>query len=284
MEQEQFSLAFAEQLAELSPAQQRRQILATNGAAFSQYGVSLTPDEAAMIAAAGREAAAAEQLVLLDEGITPRLIHWFLPSGYLGGANYAATVASLTEAFYRIRGGLQSLCDSAGDPGCMLSDNAILDYMYQFYVSPGCAGDIGEMLRCVQRLIVPAMYRLIAKRAKSRSKQRQAQGDPVQALLYADLLAAEQAESALEEQAEEEAYDYAYRAGVRRDCFGNFEADYDFDYAEQTRGTFTEELAEALQRNPEFLIPSAEKEAEWADQAERWAEEDARAAGEEDAQ
>ncbi len=69
-----FPLLFTEQLAALAPARQKAQVLATNRAAMGSYGIQLTPDEAAMIVAAGREAVRAEGLVLFGGGITPRLI------------------------------------------------------------------------------------------------------------------------------------------------------------------------------------------------------------------
>ena len=279
-----FSLMFSEQLAVSAPAEQRQQILATNSAAFQSYGVSLTRDEAEMIAQTGRDAVSAAGLVPVGGSIIPRLIRWFLPSGYLAGAHYAQNIAGLTEAFYRLRGEMQELCGRAADPDCMLSDNALLHYMYQFYVSPTCSGDIAEMLTEAERILLPAMRRLLDSRAAEKKRQnRSAAGDPVTAALYADMIAQERAESALEQEADEEAYDYAYRTEMTRDCFGNYDADYRGESAFRTRGTFAEELTDALRQNPAFLLPSAAMEAEWADRVEQWAEEDAAAGREEDA-
>lgn len=276
-----FSLMFSEQFAVAAPAEQRRQILATNQAAFRQYGITLTQDEAEMIAQTGREAVSAAGLVAVGGSIVPRLIHWFLPSGYLSGQNYAQNVANLTEAFYRLRGALQEL--TAGDPSLMLSDNALLYYMYQFYVSPTCSGDIDEMLAQAERILLPAMRRLLERQAAEKKQSgQQSAGDPVTAALYADLIEQERAESEMEQASEEEAYDYDYRTGMVRDCFGNYEADYSRP-DDVSRGTFAEELAAALRARPEFLIPSAAMEAEWEDRAEQWEEADAKAGGEEDA-
>lgn len=278
-----FSLMFSEQLAGLTPAEQRQHILATNHAAMQSYGIALTRDEAEMIAQTGREAVSAAGLVPVGGSIIPRLIRWFLPSGYLAGQNYAQNIARLTEAFYRLRGELQEV--TAGDPSLMLSDNALLDYLYRFYVSPTCSGDIDEMLAQAERILIPAMRRLLDLRtAEKKQQDHAAAGDPVTAALYADLIAQERAESALEQEADAENYDYEYRTGMTRDIFGNYDADYREETAMRTRGTFAEELTAALSFRPDFLMPSAEKEAEWADRAEQWAEEDAAAEGEEDAQ
>ena len=88
-----FSLMFSEQLAGLTPAEQRQHILATNHAAMQSYGIALTRDEAEMIAQTGREAVSAAGLVPVGGSIIPRLIRWFLPSGYLAGQNYAQNIA-----------------------------------------------------------------------------------------------------------------------------------------------------------------------------------------------
>ena len=58
---------------------------------------------------------------------------------------------------------------------------------------------------------------------------------------------------------------------MHRDMFGGYLRDYVQDPAEQhSRGTFAEELEEALRRNPAFLLPSARQEAEWAQKTEDW--------------
>lgn len=277
-----FSLAFSGNLTGITPVQQQNRVLAAGREAFSEYGIRLTQEDAAMIVSAGKEALDAQQLVLTGPDIAPKLIHWFLPSGFLAGAHFAEETAALVSAFYRLRGELQTVCDSAGDTGCMLSDNAILDYMYQFYTSPQCSGETDAMLAAAERLLVPAMHRLLSQRAAERRRRREsAGGDAVTRALYADLIAEEETESALEAEQEAEEYDYAYRGGMRRDVFGNYEHDYEYDYAEHSRGTFAEELEIMLRKNPAYLIPSAAQEAEWEEQAERWA--DADAAGEEDA-
>ena len=276
----EFSLAVTGQFSGLTAAQQQARILAAGQEAFSEYGIRLTQEDAQMIADAGKAARDAQQLVLTGPDIAPKLIHWFLPSGYLAGAHFAADTAALVTAFYRLRGELQSICDSAGNPDCMLSDNAILDYMYQFYTSPQCGGDPELMLAEAERLLVPAMHRLLAQRADEKKRRSaSAGGDAVTRALYADLIAAEEAESALEQEQEAEEYDCAYRGGMRRDVFGNYEHDYEFDYAEHSRGTFAEELAVMLRKNPEFLLPSASQEAEWDALTEQWEEADSAGEG-----
>ena len=58
---------------------------------------------------------------------------------------------------------------------------------------------------------------------------------------------------------------------MHKDMFGNFTRDYVQDPFEQhTRGTFAEELEEALRRNPALLLPSPAQEAEWIRMTEEW--------------
>lgn len=272
-----FSLSLQEPLTAISPAQQRAEILAVNSTSGAEYGLRLTPEQAAEILSTGEQAMRQAGLIQFGSGITPRLIHWFLPSGFLG-EDYAAQIAALTEAFYQIKGSLQELYDDAGDHECMLSDNAILDYMYRFYTSPVCAGDVTEMLRRTQDALYRTMSRLLSNRASERfRKQQPTDADPELALLYADRLIDPDDElSALEEAYGREHYDFLYREHMHQDVFGNFLGDYGAQ-GFITRGTYGEELAEVLEDHPEFLLPSADQEAEWADRVEQWEEADAAA-------
>lgn len=271
-----FSLA-VNGFALLTPAEQKTQLLATNREAAKYYGLRLTPEDAEMLLQTAQTAIRSEELVQFGVSITPYLIHWFLPSGYWGNS-YAAQIAELTEAFYQLKGDLQALYDEGEDPECVLSDYAILDYMYQFYTSPSCCGDAAEMLAQAERIIIPAMRNLLAIRAAQRSQHHQQLGDPEMRMLYADKLAQEAAVETYETDFEQEQYDYAYREQMHRDMFGNYLHDYAQDPSERrTRGTFAEELAEALTLNPEFLLPSAAQEAEWAEMIEEWESQDAEA-------
>ena len=223
-----------------------------------------------MILKTAEKAMQAQELVQFGDGITPRLIHWFLPSGYFG-KQYAMQAAELTEAFYQLKSDLQALYDEGSDPDCVLSDNALLDYMYRFYTSPTCAGDAGEMLAQAERILIPAMRNLLAVRAAERKQHQAELGDPELRMLYADKIAQESAEDTYESEYEQEQYDYAYSEEMHKDIFGNYTRDYVQDPFEQhTRGTFAEELAEALNRNPALLLPSAAQEAEWARMTEEW--------------
>lgn len=278
----EFTLSAAERFGISDPAVQRHQILATNRDAWTFYGIQLTPEDAGMILKTAEKAMQAQELVQFGDGITPRLIHWFLPSGYLG-TWYAQRIAALTEAFYQIKGSLQALYDEADDPDCVLSDNAILDYMYRFYVSPTCAGDIDEMLTQCERIVVGGMRRLLEYRAAQRKAAQADIGDPELRMLYADRLHQEELPDAFEAEYEQEAYDYAYREEMRQDMFGNYAEDYDEENAVYTRGTYAEELEEALRRNPAFLLPSRAQEAEWDRMAEEWESLDAAAANREEA-
>ena len=264
-----FSLDFTRSFGALKPAEQQKQILATNSTAWNSYGLRLTASEAEMLMQTADRAMNAQELVQFGGSITPRLIHWFLPSGYLG-TRYAARIAALTDAFYQLKGSLQALYDEADDPGCVLSDNAILDYMYRFYVSPTCAGDTDEMLTQCERIVVGGMRRLLEYRAAKRTEEQELIGDPEMRMLYADKLQQEEQPDAVETEYEEALYDYAYREEMHPDMFGNYSGDYDEEIAVHTRGTFAEELGEVLRRNPEMLLPSAAQEAEWDRMAEAW--------------
>ena len=264
-----FSLAVGESFGVLTPAEQKNSILATNSESFAYYGLRLTQEDAEMLLSVEKKSLASEQLVLFGKGITPYLIRWFLPSGELG-RNYAARIAELTRAFYHLKGELQALYDEADDPACMLSDFAILDYMYRFYTSPQCGGDCAEMLAQTERIVVSGMRRLLEYRAAKRAKKKAVLGDPEKAALYADQIQLEEEKSRFEEEQEEAEYDYMYRETMHQDMFGNYLADYDIDYAETTRGNYAEELSEALLRNPELLLPSKMQEAEWLNRAEEW--------------
>lgn len=274
----EFSLLAVDSFGALSTAERKDLILATNRDAWTSYGLQLTPEDTEMILQTEKRALDAENLVQLGADITPRIIHWFLPSGYLG-RNYALQVAALTAAFYRIKGDLQALYDEADDPACFLSDNALLDYMYRFFVSPTCAGDIDEMVTLTERIVVTGMRRLLTQRAEQRKAAARARGgDPVNRALYADLRQSEQDEPDYDTEYDQEMYDYAYREAMHTDVFGNYAEDYDDEIAVRTRGTYAEELEEALRRNPALLLPSAAMEAEWESRAEEWEELDAEAA------
>ena len=152
----------------------------------------------------------------------------------------------------------------------MLSDNAILDYMYRFYISPTCAGDVEEMLVQTERIVVAGMRRLLEYRAAQRKAAQAEIGDPEMRMLYADKLQQEELPDAFETEFEDETYDYAYREEMHQDVFGNYAGDYDEELAVHTRGTYAEELEEALRRNPAFLLPSKAQEAEWDRMTEEW--------------
>lgn len=273
---------FSEQFAGLALAEQQKQILATNHAAYGDYGVRLSPEDAEMIAQTGQKAVSAAGMVAVGGSIVPRLIRWFLPSGYLTGQNYALNVAELTEAFYRLRSELQ---DAGGhDPALTLSDNALLNYMFNIYTSPTCSGDAAEMTAQAENILLPVMRRLAAGRETERKQQTKRLSDqPENALLFADLIEQERAESSFEEEADEESYDYEYRSAMGKDCFGGSDPAYQEPEAYGTRDTYEDRLRRILNRNPAMLFPSRETEAEWADRAEHWEDEDAAAAKKEGA-
>lgn len=266
-----FTLMLSPQQNELQLAENRDAILAAGHIAFTLYGLQLSGEEAAMIAAAGSNAQREEDLVEFGSGITPRLMHLFLPTGYLG-TQCAKALAALTEAFYHIKGRLQSICEEADDFGCMLSDNAVLHYMYRLFISPACAGDIDIMTEQAEQIVCGTMQRLLRLRAKQRkAKQSVLAGDPEYRMLYADVLADEFAESDMERRFEDEYYDSMYSDAMEYAAYGTGDT-------EIPRGPYAEELAALLQKNPALLIPGRRQEAEWDSMAEEWEEQDAAAA------
>lgn len=274
-----FSLLLSPQPTELQLAEKRGGILATNALAFTLYGIQLTEDEAAMIVESGTQAQNEESLVEFGGSITPRIIHWFLPTGYLG-LHYAADVAQLTAAFYHIKGRLLAICEEAGDMGCTLSDNAILYYMYRLFTNPGCAGDIDRMTDSAEQIICGGMQRLLELRRQQRkANQSVLAGDPEYRSLYADVLEEEMRESDYELRDEEERYDDTYSGMME----GVWDGATGFGDPERIRGDFAEELEEALRRDPALLIPGRMQEAEWDSMAEQWEEEDAAASAAADA-
>lgn len=273
-----FSLSFAEPLLAPAPAEQQSSILATNSAAFASCGLRLLPEDAALIYETGRQALAEHSLVQIGDGIAPRLIRWFLHSGYLG-ADYACRIADLVAAFYQLKGRFQELYKEAHRVGVLLSDNAILDYMYRLYICPECAGDADYMLEEAERILVPAMRRLLSLQASPAETQRinpmTLSPEAQMRLLYADRLAQSQSEPDWDTEAEQEAYDYEYRETMHADMFADFSGDYFSDAYNSTRGRFTIQLMETLRQNPRYLIPSPELEDEWARMTEQWEAEDA---------
>ncbi|MCQ2416697.1 MAG: DUF6323 family protein [Oscillospiraceae bacterium] len=268
-----FSLSAIDFFSTLPAALQKNHILATNDTAFRTYGLQLTPDEAEMVVATAEQALKEENLIQFGDSIVPRLIHWFLPSGYLG-SNYAARVAELTDTFYHISGQLQEIYTQHDEHDQILSDNAILNYMYQFYVSPSCAGDCEIMRSQMESIIVTGIRRLLEAR-KTRSRKKSCSGaDAEYRALYSDMIQAEAEEDDYLAAFEDEQYDMMYRDAMSQDMFGNYVRDYDYDYAEHSRGRFDEELVEILRIHPELIIPSALQEKEWIGMVEDWESQD----------
>ena len=259
----------------LQLAERRGAILATNGEAFAMYGLRLTAEEAAMIQQAGSAAMESEDLIEFGGGIAPRIIHWFLPSGCFRG-DYAGQVAALTEVFYHIKGRLLTICEEAGDTGCMLSDNAVLNYMYRLFTDSSCSGDVDAMAGLADRLLCSGMERLIALRAQQRKAEQQAAGgDPAVRALYADVLRDVHQLSDWEIREEAEQYDQTYRGLLCEDCFGTFASDYDPELGIYLHNTYADVLEEMLRRDPRLLLPSEAQEQEWDSMVEHWEETDA---------
>ena len=275
-----FSLMLTPQKSELQLAESRNAILATNQLAFTLYGMQLTEEEAEMIVETCNQAMDEEELAEFGTGIVPRLVHWFLPTGYLG-YRYAEKLASLSEVFYHIKGRLHTICEDAGETGIMLSDNAIIHYMYILFVSPACAGDIDTMAAQAEQIVCGTMQRLLTLRAKQRKAHRNVlAGDRDRNALYADLLKDEFGESDMERRSADERCADMYNTAMESLRYMGDPADGrdEGEMYAYTRGTFAEELEAALMRNPAMLIPAEQQEAEWDSMAEEWEEADAAAA------
>lgn len=275
-----FSLMLTPQKNELQLAENRNAILATNHLAFTLYGMQLTEEEAEMIVEAGNQAMDEEELAEFGSGIVPRLVHWFLPTGYLG-YHYAEKLAAISEAFYHLKGRLHAICENAGETGIMLSDNAIIYYMYILFVSPNCAGDIDMMAEQAEQIVCGTMQRLLNLRAKQRKAKRNVlAGDRDQNALYADLLEDEFGESDLERRSADEHYADIYSTAIESLMYlrDPGEDDDGGEMDAYTHGTFAEELEAAFLRNPALLIPAPQREAEWDSMAEEWEEADEAAA------
>ncbi|MBR5372839.1 MAG: hypothetical protein IK130_11570 [Oscillospiraceae bacterium] len=287
-----FSLSLTDSFGLLVPEEEKRKLRATNREAFTFYNLQLTPDDCEMLVQTTQTALRENDLVCFGETITPRLIHWFLQAGYF--RNYPAEIAELTEIFYRYKSELQEICEENDQRSCMLSDNAILFYMYRFYICPACAGDTEALSGLMSQIIVPAMNRLIHRRNQKRKANLAKISGNERLALYADQIAALT-------RSDEDLYaedmdrrDRLFRSAMLGDTGGYrpAEPDYDARFADPAYimeddpyasydderpvfGTFTEELDELLSHDPELLLPSESLEQEWDDMADQWAADDA---------
>ena len=290
-----FSLSLMDSFGLLVPSEEKRKLLATNRESFTFYSLQLTPDDCEIILKTAQDSLRENDLIAVGETITPRLIHWFLQAGYF--RRYASEVAELTEIFYHVKGELLHICEENDQPSCMLSDNAILFYMYRFYICPSCAGDTDALSELMSQIIVPAMNRLVHlrnKKRKAKNERLAASQNADRLALYADQLSSLHELSDDELSYEKDRRDRLFRAAMLNDPNGyrspvsdydarlddpSYRVDEDLyaDYDDETPvfGSFTEELSDMLTHNPELLIPSEAMEQEWDDMAERWAEDDA---------
>lgn len=291
-----FSLSLTDAFGGLAPAEEKQKLRAANRELFTFYGLQLSQEDCEMLVQSAQHSMQENGLVAVGGSITPRLIHWFLQGGYIG-RHYAVEFADLTDIFYRVKAELQEICEENRQTECMLSDNAILFYMYRFYVSPNCGGDINTLSELMSQIIIPAMNRLVHlrnKKKKIKLKDIKTYGDPVYCALYADEIAAARAANDYEERVGRERRDALFRSVMMSDPHGyrsavsDYDARYDdpaydpeedlyavYDDEAPVFGMFAEELDELLRHNPELLLPGEELEAEWANTVEQWADDDA---------
>lgn len=277
-----FSLRVLDSFGLLKPKEETKKLLATNRESFTFFGLQLSPEDCEMLVQTAQQSMRENDLVAVGSSITPRLIHWFLQE-CLFGQNYALEVAELTEIFYRVKAELQSICEENKQLDCMLSDNAILFYMYRFYTCPNCAGDTDSVMEYMSRIIIPAMSRLVHLRNQKKKAALDSLVHSVNTALHADQIMQIRAGEDYEIRSDGSAQDALFR----RVMFGETAelAEYGADSADEMYavyddekpvfGSFPDELDNLLQREPELLLPSAQLEQEWDDMVERWDEQDA---------
>jgi len=288
-----FSLRVLDSFGLLVQKEEVKKVRATNREAFTYYGLQLSPDDCEMLVQSAQQSMRENDLVAVGASITPRLIHWFLQECHFG-RKYALEVAELTDVFYRVKSELQCICEENDQTECMLSDNAILFYMYRFYTCPSCSGDADSVMEYMSQIIIPAMNRLVHRRNKQKKAQLDSLTKSAKTALYADQIMQHQLDDEYEIRSDGSRKDDLFRRVMLRDAreFGCATGDNDaetenpfydsmdnlygaYDDEQPVFGTFPEELDALLKREPELLLPSEQIEQEWDDMAERWEEQDA---------
>ncbi|MGN0659030.1 MAG: DUF6323 family protein [Emergencia sp.] len=107
----------------------REQLLACNQMT-QDWGLQLTEEDAAALAAARQTALEGSGRIEFDGGIMPELIRTFCDSPYLQQDSYAQTLGLLQEAFYQCKSEAMEL----------LTDRELLDFMREYFDDP-CRGD-----------------------------------------------------------------------------------------------------------------------------------------------
>lgn len=92
------------------------------------FGLSLTKEEALMIAAAENEAMDSRRRIRFGKSAAPLLLERFMHSSFISRDIWAETAAELLEIFCDVK---EESCD-------LLSDEEIADIMYDFFENTSC--------------------------------------------------------------------------------------------------------------------------------------------------
>lgn len=124
----------------------KQEIAATNEKSI-EYGLTLTPQDAQMLIAAGNEALSAQDRVEIGKSATVKLIERFMQSTYIRQRDYAQTIAELLEVFYAAK-------EECGD---VMNDDEVIGAMFAFFeresggdVDALCSRDMERLCRSIR--------------------------------------------------------------------------------------------------------------------------------------
>lgn len=112
----------------------KNDILSTNEKAL-EYGLTLSEQDAEMLAQASREAVEAQDRVEFGKSVSVKIIEKFMQSSYISQNGYAETLAELIDIFYEVK-------EESLD---ILTDDEVINIMYAFFEQES-GGDI-DVLR-----------------------------------------------------------------------------------------------------------------------------------------
>ncbi len=115
---------------ELLKQNQLEEIMRTN-TATERYGLALSRQEAELVMAEHREALREQQRIEFGAGITPKIIHMFCDSDFIGQNNYVDMIIRLQEIFYLYKNEMQD----------EITDDKLLNFMKEQFEEV-CFGDL----------------------------------------------------------------------------------------------------------------------------------------------
>lgn len=99
--------------------------------ATERYGLALSRQEAELVMAEHREALREQQRIEFGAGITPKIIHMFCDSDFIGQNNYVDMIIRLQEIFYLYKNEMQD----------EITDDELLNFMKEQFEEV-CFGDL----------------------------------------------------------------------------------------------------------------------------------------------